>query len=403
MLCKYNNYILFLLEVTLFPSSCFSHNPEGTQNMSVKDRMNSAFADSAETFGLVGLAWRVRVGKEVYSGEYGTHSREDPTPLSPTQQWHWGSCAKALTSTVVGCLIDSGLLSKGWETTVGEVIPDLAESKIGAVTLLHLAHHRSGLLEDLEKEEEEKLHISVASLPLPQQRLVYVKHLAQKDLHHPPGEKYGPYSNAGFVVIAALAETAASTPWEELVDKYVVKPLNMTSFGFGIPSGAIGHDEDDTPQPNGKDKPWLNSSFSVHSTLEDWEKFASVHKDVLRGEYKEGVLVATPSTMRKIQTPASPATPREAWDGNEPPNGYAMGWKTIWEDTEEEQELPLHPSCLWHFGTNFMWNAGIYVDKEKDIVAVLGSNAGSMLARLAMRTALESMIAIASESEPTTV
>lgn len=196
-----------------------------------------------------------------------------------------------------------------------------------------------------------------------------------------------------------MVEVVTKTPWETLVQDLVIKPLNMTTFGFGIPQGgAIGHDEDELPQPDGKDKPWLHSSFSVHSTLEDWEKFASMHLAVLKDEYKEGKLYAKTASMKQLHSPVSPATPREPWDGSEPPNGYAMGWKTIWVDNgEDDLELPSQPTCLWHFGTNFLFNSGIYIDSERNIVAVVASNSGSMVTRLAIRTALETTISIVSE------
>lgn len=90
------------------------------------ERINSAFNDTAENFGLVGLAWRVKVGDELCNGSMGRCSRAEGDAnsiLSSTQQWHWGSCAKALTATVIACCIDSGKL-RGWSTTIGEVSYD---------------------------------------------------------------------------------------------------------------------------------------------------------------------------------------------------------------------------------------------------------------------------------------
>jgi CubicO group peptidase (beta-lactamase class C family) len=367
---------------------------------SLVERINANFRELADNFGTVGLAWRVLVKDEICSGVCGIVSRENETPLTEDLQWHWGSCAKALTATVVACVIEAGHLSAGWQTQVGEVLTDLKDTVVAPVTLEQLAHHRSGLLEDLDKQEEEELHSSVATSPVPEQRAVFSRRLAEKPLIHPPGERYGPYSNAGFVLLAHVIEVATNTPWETLVRNHVVEPLGMTSFGFGIPEGAIGHDEEDVPQPLAQDKPWLHSSFSVHSTLEDWVKFSSLHLAVLRGEYKEGPIKASPAALERLQTPVSPSTPQEPWDGNEPPNGYAMGWKTQWIDDGEEHSLLVPPPCLWHFGTNFVFNSGIYVDREHGIVAVAGSNSGSMVTRLAIRSAFEGVLEIVSPTQP---
>jgi len=103
--------------------------------------------------------------------------------------------------------------------------------------------------------------------------------------------------------------------------------------------------------------------------------------------------------MKLIQLPVSPASPTEGYDGNEPPHGYAMAWKTQWEDSDVPQPLECPPTTLWHFGTNFVFNSCIYLDSKRDILAVVGSNTGSMVTRLGIRTALESVIQAIDEGQ----
>jgi hypothetical protein len=78
-------------------------------------------------------------------------------------------------------------LPNGWNTKVCEIFPELKESALQDVTLLHLAQHRSGIIEDLEKEEEEELYRHISSLSFSEQRRAYVAKIATKPLHHPPG------------------------------------------------------------------------------------------------------------------------------------------------------------------------------------------------------------------------
>jgi hypothetical protein len=171
----------------------------------------------------------------------------------------------------------------------------------------------------------------------------------------------------------------------------------MKSFGFGCPiDGPIGHDEDDIPQPLYRDKPFLHPAFSVHSTLEDWMKFASVHTGVLRGDLNGSPLCARKESLEFLQIPASHDV---VFDGSEPPNGYALGWKTEWTEGEGEGEGNgekgrKEVECLWHFGTNFRYNSMILIHKKRDIIAVTASNSGSMVARLAMRCAMEKVLEI---------
>jgi len=276
------------------------------------------------------------------------------------------------------------------------------ETSLSSISLLQLSHHRSGLIDDLDKEEEEEFSRVVSALPLNEQRRAYVCRISSKPLHHLPGERYGPYSNGAYVVLASVVETAVGMTWEDLVTTHVTCPLGMNSFGFGSPTGGpIGHDEDDIPQPLYIDKPFLHPSFSVHSTLEDWLKFASVHMKVLRGEYKDSPLKAKKESLEFLQKGVSFG---DVYDGSEPPDGYAMGWKTQWcedengqgeREGEKENEKSSHPVCLWHFGTNFRYNAGILLHREKDLIAVTASNSGSMVTRLAMRSALEKLLEMA--------
>ena len=210
--------------------------------------------------------------------------------------------------------------------------------------------------------------------------------------------------------MACAIEAAVSVPWEDLVMQFVIKPLGiffyfqnsllsdisshfhkgMNSFGFGSPvGGPIGHDEDDVPQPLHTDHPFLHPSFSVHSTLEDWMKFAKTHMSILKGVFQGCTLKVSQESLEFLQIPVSV---EEEFDGNEPPNGYAMGWKTVWMDSAEVKTPPV---CLWHFGTNFRYNAGIFLDKERDIMVVSASNSGSMVARLAMRCAFERLLEMA--------
>eukprot|EP01126_Amoeba_proteus_P018509 TRINITY_DN1947_c0_g1_i1.p1 TRINITY_DN1947_c0_g1~~TRINITY_DN1947_c0_g1_i1.p1 ORF type:complete len:223 (+),score=37.92 TRINITY_DN1947_c0_g1_i1:325-993(+) len=218
-----------------------------------------------------------------------------------------------------------------------------------------------------------------------------------------PGVSFG-YSNIGYVLLATVVENAVGIPWEQLIFDRVVKPLKMDSFGFGVPTplkpcDAVGHTEDGEPVPLAKDKPWMIPSFSAHSTLEDWEKFAKFHASALKGQFsrKASPIDISEETMRLFHTPASPSYVDETFNGSEEPNGYAMGWHSVW-DYEEGKVVTEPTDCLWHFGTNFVFNSGIYISSPLDLVALVVSNSGSMVARLASRMALEGLIEFVRES-----
>jgi len=165
------------------------------------------------------VGWRVEQGvDEGRTVAHGTHghesAREDAKPLSLIQKWHWGSCTKALTATVVAGLVDQGVFKSGWETQMGDLFSDLggaADARFRSVTLRQLAAHRSGLQTDLEPAEEEALKVgegSAAASTPPALRAAFLRKLAEKPLECEPGERFG-YSNAGYAALSAAAEVAA--------------------------------------------------------------------------------------------------------------------------------------------------------------------------------------------------
>ena len=73
--------------------------------------------------------------------------------------------------------------------------------------------------------------------------------------------------------------------------------------------------------------------------------------------------------------------------------GYAMGWRNIWT---EEGEGPGAPDgadpILWHFGCNFMYHCGVVLSPRRRMLVVTASNAGSGLAQMAARMALDAAL-----------
>jgi len=302
-------------------------------------------------------------------------------------------------------LVQEGKFPHGWDTRLLEVLNDLGGADLGRVTLRELATHRAGVVHDLEPAVEESLASEVRRLTPVEARARFVRLLAQQPLVHKPGERFGPYSNAGYVVLSAAAEVAAGEAWEDLVRSRVAAPLSMHSLDFGIPPLVVGHDEDGVPRPNAEDPPWHHGSFSVHSTLSDWATFVRAHAASLSGKGKglTQALGLDCAAVRVLHTPVSPAVEGEAFDGPEGPEAYAMGWKCEWEEEDDSSSAPsarpLKPTgILWHWGTNFLFNSGSYVNAEKELLILIASNSGSSLARLASRLAFESVIRATSEN-----
>eukprot|EP00927_Polykrikos_kofoidii_P067870 TRINITY_DN63301_c0_g1_i1.p1 TRINITY_DN63301_c0_g1~~TRINITY_DN63301_c0_g1_i1.p1 ORF type:complete len:391 (-),score=43.19 TRINITY_DN63301_c0_g1_i1:122-1294(-) len=386
----------------MFRARSFGFAANQSAMVSLEAVARDAFIGNASKLGIIGVAWLVQRGNdETTQGVHGaTSADDDGVSLRPSDLWHWGSCAKALSATVVASLVDSGAFTFGWETTVSHVLPDVCSferdgsASIGAVTLRQLATHRGGVCTDLDEAIEEALANEHGELPAIDQRAAYMRKLAFEPLACTPGFQFG-YSNAGFVALSVMAEVAAQKPWEQLVLELVVQPLGMQSFGFGAPpvrTGSVrGHNEAGEVEDHA-DAAWHHASFSVHSTLADWAIFASAHQRVLAGETGAlSVVGLSPETASTLHCPVSPAVVGEAFDGPHEPMSMAMGWETRWTDNGPERQAAAISGVLYHWGTNFRFNAGAYVRASPPLLILAASNSGSSLARLCHRLAIEAI------------
>eukprot|EP00929_Paragymnodinium_shiwhaense_P057141 TRINITY_DN28597_c0_g1_i3.p1 TRINITY_DN28597_c0_g1~~TRINITY_DN28597_c0_g1_i3.p1 ORF type:complete len:376 (+),score=32.37 TRINITY_DN28597_c0_g1_i3:69-1196(+) len=367
--------------------------------------IHDAFTEQAETFGLVGVAWRVETGTgaepDVSEGFYGVCHAESTSPLKSDLKWHWGSCTKALTATLVAVLVDGNTFAKGWDTQLGDILDRAllsTDHRLTSLSLRELATHRAGICVDLDNEEEMKLQSTVASLSPVEQRRAYFEHVVAKPLLFEPGKAFS-YSNAGYVILSVAAETAAGQPWEDLMTTLICKPLHMPTLGFGMPAKdvadgePVGHNEEGEVD-NSEDNVWHRASFSVHSSLADWAKFVRLHLRFLSGHADAfEVISLTPESAAVIQRPVSPSTEGEPYFGPERPLWMALGWKALWSEPEEGNLAAARSTgVLYHWGTNFKFNSGAYLRAEPPMLIVGAANSGSCVARMALRLAFDNVI-----------
>ena len=192
------------------------------------------------------------------------------------------------TATLAAVLVEEGVI--GWETTVGEVFPDFAETtrpEYAEVRLDELLAHTSGLPEKLTPIPIVP-NSSESTTPLVAQRRQWTFEL----LALPPETQRGThlYSNASYVVAGAMLEAVTGQPWEEPMQQHLFTPLGMTSTGFG-PPGTVGESPDEPRghrrvegklrplQPDRKaDNPAaVGPAGNVHTTLADFSRYLAAH------------------------------------------------------------------------------------------------------------------------------
>ena len=234
----------------------------------------------------------------------GVRKQGSPEKLTGNDRVKVGSITKAMTSTMLATLMADGTFPDGWETTLAEVFPEMYDEMhpdYRSVTLWQLVRHVGGVPDDVPA-----WWTAHPALPIVERRYRILK----ENLADPPGNPIGEfsYSNAGYMVAAAMAEKLTGRSWETLMEERLFAPLGISSAGFGAPN-----------TPNEVDQPWdhhrdsagmwkpsqlgyggpLAPAGDVHMSLEDLAKFIALqfpHKRpaILNREQLDEVLIPIP-------------------------------------------------------------------------------------------------------------
>ncbi len=311
---------------------------------------------------LVGLAAMVMVdGKVVASAAHGERKKGSGVSLELGDRWHLGSISKSITATMIARLVETGQMQ--WTDTVGERFPDAAiHEDWKPVTLQQLLTHTSGAPANFSLGVRLKKP-ALGPECTRERRNAVIDVMAEKPAH-PPGEKFA-YSNVGYTIAGAMAETATGVSWEDLVKREIFEPLELTGAGFGPPKSPSetldqprGHrgtlDWKTSASDEQDNTPIIGPAGTVHMTLNDLCTYATEH---LRGELGTGKLLAA-ETYKRLHTPKL--------------HDYACGWVV----KQPTHEIPC--TVYWHNGSNTMWYALVVFIPGKNMVVAVTSNDGDI-------------------------
>jgi CubicO group peptidase (beta-lactamase class C family) len=318
------------------------------------------------------------------TGAAGLRQRGSETAISIGDKFHIGSCTKAMTATLIACLVQEGRMR--WETTVGEVFDDVANMHQDwrLVTIEQLLCNCGGAPASLVAGGLWGRLWNHEGTPTEQRRTL-VMGVITKRPQAEPGATYI-YSNAGFAIAGAMAEKITGESWEDLMRSRLFEPLGMRSAGFGAPGDADqinqprGHRPDGKPVPPGRgaDNPSaIGPAGTVHCSIGDWSRFIALH---LRGARGEIGLILPPESFTKLHTPYPAATKQD----------YAMGWANLtrgWAKGDGGSGR-----TLTHNGSNTMWFSVAWLAPERDFAVLIACNQGGDKAAKACDQAASAVI-----------
>lgn len=213
--------------------------------------------------------------------------------MTADDAFHVGSVTKPMTATLVAQLVEAGKLD--WSTTIAAALPECGRTmrpEYREVTVADLLAHEGGLPPFGDEEELSAVPAATGS-PI-DQRLAFSCFALSLPPAATPRRAFS-YSNAGFVVAAAIAEKVTGVSLEELLRSRLFGPLGLATAGFGWPGkgGAPqpwGHWKPLlrlVPQdPDGKYQlpPWLAPAGDVHMSMPDLARFLIAHLRALHGD-----------------------------------------------------------------------------------------------------------------------
>lgn len=336
--------------------------------------VDQSIAQTREAAGLPAVAALVQVkGRIEAQGAVGTRELYGDSRVTLADRWHIGSDTKAMTATLIARLAERGLVS--FDDPLARLFPGVAgrmDAQMRNVTLRQLLTHTAGLPGLSNPTEIAEFDALIASTKgVRAQRAMVVAYYLRRPPASPIGEFA--YSNLGYVIAGAVAESVSTKSWEDMLRAEVWKPLGITNASFGAPGKSrkadqpLGHmtikdqfvslDPGDARSDN---PPAVGPAGTVNITLQDWVLFAQDQLDGLHGHGK----LLKPETYRLLQTLVK--------------NHYAMGWGVL---TDANGAV----SLLAHTGSNGYWVADLRILPKADAISIVVTNAGGEKAEKAVR------------------
>lgn len=190
----------------------------GQQNGFVKGELGERIDALLIDFSRAGYSGAVLVaqnGDVVLHKGYGLADRERKIQNTPRTLFHVASVGKIFTAAAVLQLEMRGKLKTS--DPISKYLGEFPAEKSGA-TIHHLLSHTSGLIPD--------------GAPLEyQSRKAFVQSVKDVSAESKPGEKYR-YSNAGYVLLAAIVEEVSGVSFEVYLERNIFKPAGLASTGY---------------------------------------------------------------------------------------------------------------------------------------------------------------------------
>lgn len=269
--------------------------------------------------------------KILYSKTYGVKSSQSGELVDESTIFQGASFSKTLTAYAAMILVERDMLSL--DTPISQFLKNTylpSQRYADQITLRMILNHNSGLSNESDGKD----------------RRIYFK----------PGTLFS-YSGAGFRYLQQVIEDVTEMPFDEFMDREIIKPLGMKSSSFVFkdelaPFMANGHEAGKT-FPLSKMK--ANAAYSLLTTPVDMARF---NQEICR------------PTLLQRETVAEMLVPASKWKNNV---YWGLGLGILRTPTED---------FFWHWGNNYYYCSLMITGKDSKygLVVMTNGNTGMWLA-----------------------
>lgn len=194
-----------------------------------------------------GVVLVARGDRVVFNKAYGLADKATNSPNKLDTKFNLGSMNKMFTSVAIAQLVQAGKLS--YDDTLAKVLPEYPNKETAAkITIHQLLTHTSGLGDFFKPEffqNREKYRNPKDYFPV----------FANDPLRFEPGKSWS-YSNAGFIVLGAIVESASGQNYFDYVRDHIFIPAGMkdtASYAVYdiVPNLSTGYTRFDSGDPLG--------------------------------------------------------------------------------------------------------------------------------------------------------
>lgn len=223
-----------------------------------------------------GVVLVARADRVLFEKGYGLANAELGTPNAPATVFRIASLTKTFTAAAIVMLVERGVVR--YADPLSKYLPDYPNGD--RITIEQLLLHQSGVANP-SYEQIATTRVSLSEL---------IDTFKNKPAMFAPGTR-SQYSNAGYVLLAAVIERTSGLPYAEFIRRNITAPLGMTSTMPDRQEGIVSNRASGYlpgPPPSGLENvAWydmspLAGSGSLLSTAGDLHRWArAVHHDAL--------------------------------------------------------------------------------------------------------------------------